>query len=95
MTPSAEHPGRFHGRGSEFALIEAEIARLDDGTGGVVLVEGGAGMGKSRLLSLAERTWVLLTEAIEGGWGLSCHANANEELVAAARAHLAERGTGS
>src|SRR4029079_2958105 len=32
--------------------------------------------------SLAERTWVLLTEAVDGGWGLSGHANTNEELVA-------------
>jgi phenylpyruvate tautomerase PptA (4-oxalocrotonate tautomerase family) len=44
--------------------------------------------------SLAERTWVLLTEAVEGGWGLSGHANTNEELVAAARAYLAEHGAG-
>ena len=44
--------------------------------------------------SLAERTWVLLTEAVEGGWGLSGHANTNEELVGAARAYLAEHGTG-
>ena len=40
--------------------------------------------------SLKERTWVLLTEAIEGGWGLAGHANTNEELVAAARAQIAE-----
>ncbi len=40
--------------------------------------------------SLADRTWVLLTEAIEGGWGLGGHANTNEELVAAARAQIAE-----
>ena len=40
--------------------------------------------------SLAERTWVLLTEAPEGGWGLAGHANTNAELVAAARAQLAE-----
>ena len=39
--------------------------------------------------SLAERTWVLLTEAVPGGWGLSGHANTNEELVAAARAEIA------
>jgi phenylpyruvate tautomerase PptA (4-oxalocrotonate tautomerase family) len=39
--------------------------------------------------TLAERTWVLLTEAVEGGWGLSGHANTNEELVAAARAQIA------
>ena len=45
--------------------------------------------------SLAERTWVLLTEAVEGGWGLSGHANTNEELVAAARAYLAEHGAGT
>ena len=40
--------------------------------------------------SLAERTWVLLTEAPEGGWGLAGHANTNEELIAAARAQIAE-----
>ncbi len=40
--------------------------------------------------SLAERTWVLLTEAPDGGWGLAGHANTNAELVAAARAQLAE-----
>jgi phenylpyruvate tautomerase PptA (4-oxalocrotonate tautomerase family) len=39
--------------------------------------------------SLAKRTWVLLTEAVEGGWGLAGHANTNAELVAAARAELA------
>jgi phenylpyruvate tautomerase PptA (4-oxalocrotonate tautomerase family) len=39
---------------------------------------------------LASRTWVLLTEAIEGGWGLGGHANTNDELVAAARAQIAE-----
>src|SRR3984957_14206750 len=40
--------------------------------------------------SLAERTWVLLTEAPDGGWGLSGHANTNEELVALARAQIAQ-----
>jgi phenylpyruvate tautomerase PptA (4-oxalocrotonate tautomerase family) len=39
--------------------------------------------------TLSERTWVLLTEAIEGGWGLGGHANTNEELVVAARAQIA------
>ena len=39
--------------------------------------------------TLASRTWVLLTEAIEGGWGLSGHANTNAELVDAARAEIA------
>ena len=40
--------------------------------------------------SLTDRTWVLLTEAPDGGWGLAGHANTNEELIAAARAQLAE-----
>ena len=39
--------------------------------------------------SLSSRTWVLLTEAVEGGWGLAGHANTNAELVAAARAQIA------
>lgn len=39
--------------------------------------------------SLPERTWVLLTAAPDGGWGLNGHANTNEELVAAARAQIA------
>jgi phenylpyruvate tautomerase PptA (4-oxalocrotonate tautomerase family) len=40
--------------------------------------------------TIVERTWVLLTEAVEGGWGLKGHANTNDELVAAARAQIAE-----
>ncbi len=40
--------------------------------------------------TLADRTWVLLTEAPEGGWGLGGHANTNEELISAARAQIAE-----
>jgi phenylpyruvate tautomerase PptA (4-oxalocrotonate tautomerase family) len=44
--------------------------------------------------SLSKKTWVLLTEAIEGGWGLEGHANTNEELVAAARAQIAELSAG-
>jgi len=40
--------------------------------------------------SFADRTWVLLTEAVEGGWGLGGHAHTNAELVDAARAQIAE-----
>jgi phenylpyruvate tautomerase PptA (4-oxalocrotonate tautomerase family) len=40
--------------------------------------------------SLIDRTWVLLTEAVPGGWGLAGHANTNDELVLAARAQIAE-----
>ena len=39
---------------------------------------------------LADRTWVLLTEAVPGGWGLGGHANTNDDLVAAARKQIAE-----
>lgn len=40
--------------------------------------------------TLKERTWVLLTEASDGGWGLWGHAQTNEELVTAARAEIAK-----
>jgi phenylpyruvate tautomerase PptA (4-oxalocrotonate tautomerase family) len=43
---------------------------------------------------VASRVWVLLTEATPGGWGLAGHANTNEELIAAARAQLAELPAG-
>ena len=39
--------------------------------------------------TLARRTWVLLTEATPGGWGLWGHAHTNDELVQAARAEIA------
>ena len=45
--------------------------------------------------ALAGRTWVLLTEAVQGGWGLLGHANTNEELVAAARKQIAELQAGA
>ena len=38
---------------------------------------------------LAERTWVLLTESPEGGWGVAGHANTGADLAAAARAEMA------
>jgi phenylpyruvate tautomerase PptA (4-oxalocrotonate tautomerase family) len=44
--------------------------------------------------SQAERTWVLLTEAPDGGWGIAGHANTNAELVAAARAQIASLQAG-
>ena len=40
--------------------------------------------------TLTERTWVLLTEATQGGWGLWGHAHTNEEIVAAARSQIAK-----
>jgi phenylpyruvate tautomerase PptA (4-oxalocrotonate tautomerase family) len=42
----------------------------------------------------AERVWVLLTEAIPGGWGLWGHAHTNEEIVEAARAEIGRLQTG-
>ncbi len=45
--------------------------------------------------SLTSRTWVLLTEAPDGGWGLAGHANTNEELVLAARAQIAALQAGA
>ncbi len=41
----------FHGRDAELALIRGELERLSQGAEAVVVVEGAAGMGKSRLLA--------------------------------------------
>jgi phenylpyruvate tautomerase PptA (4-oxalocrotonate tautomerase family) len=43
---------------------------------------------------LKDRTWVLLTEAPDGGWGLWGHAHTNAELVQAARDQLSGLSTG-
>jgi phenylpyruvate tautomerase PptA (4-oxalocrotonate tautomerase family) len=45
--------------------------------------------------SLSERTWVLLTEATDGGWGLWGHAHTNAELVQAARDQITKLKAGS
>src|SRR6202140_1171328 len=37
---------------------------------------------------LADRTWVLITESPEGGWGIAGHANTNADIAARARAAL-------
>ena len=39
--------------------------------------------------TLTTRTWVLLTESPDGGWGVAGQANTNADLAAAARAELA------
>jgi phenylpyruvate tautomerase PptA (4-oxalocrotonate tautomerase family) len=61
-------------RGKQLAVVERLTAIAADAAGDP---------------ALASRTWVLLTEAPDGGWGLAGHANTNEELVAAARAQIA------
>ncbi len=38
--------------------------------------------------TLAQRTWVLLTESPEGGWGIAGHANTQADIAAEARAAL-------
>src|SRR5450755_3049025 len=39
--------------------------------------------------TLAQRTWVLLTESPEGGWGVAGHANTSADLAQAASAEMA------
>ena len=41
---------------------------------------------------LSSRTWVLITERPEGGWGIDGHANTSADIVAAARSELAKQG---
>jgi phenylpyruvate tautomerase PptA (4-oxalocrotonate tautomerase family) len=36
--------------------------------------------------ALKHRTWVLITESPEGGWGIAGHANTQADIVAQARA---------
>lgn len=50
---------------------QAVVARFTD----LVIAAGGT----------QDHVWVLLTEAVPGGWGLWGHAHTNEELVGAAR----------
>jgi phenylpyruvate tautomerase PptA (4-oxalocrotonate tautomerase family) len=66
-------------RGKQLAVVE-QLTRI-----------AADAAGDPRLVS---RTWVLLTEAPDGGWGLDGHANTNEELVAAARAQIASLQAG-
>ena len=42
--------------------------------------------------TLADRTWVLITESPEGGWGIDGHANTGADIVAAVRAALEANG---
>jgi len=39
--------------------------------------------------TLTDRTWVLITESPEGGWGINGHANTGADILQAARAELA------
>jgi phenylpyruvate tautomerase PptA (4-oxalocrotonate tautomerase family) len=38
--------------------------------------------------TVAERTWVLIYESPDGGWGIAGHANTGADIAAAARAEL-------
>jgi phenylpyruvate tautomerase PptA (4-oxalocrotonate tautomerase family) len=38
--------------------------------------------------TLADRTWVLITESPEGGWGIDGHANTGADIAQAARSQL-------
>ena len=38
--------------------------------------------------TLTQRTWVLIIESPEGGWGVAGHANTGADIAAAARAEL-------
>src|SRR5713226_2284299 len=39
--------------------------------------------------SVSQRTWVLITESPEGGWGIGGHANTGADIADAARRELA------
>jgi DNA-binding CsgD family transcriptional regulator len=66
----------FHGRDAELALIRDELERLSDGAHSVVIVEGAAGMGKSRLLAEVST----IARSLDIGVGSSA-ADPNETVV--------------
>jgi phenylpyruvate tautomerase PptA (4-oxalocrotonate tautomerase family) len=41
--------------------------------------------------TLTDRTWVLITESPEGGWGINGHANTGADIVNAARRELSDQ----
>jgi len=41
--------------------------------------------------TLADRTWVLISESPDGGWGIGGHANTGSDIAQAARAQIASR----
>ena len=43
----------------------------------------------ARDATLASRTWVLITESPDGGWGINGHANTGADIAEAARRELA------
>jgi len=45
--------------------------------------------------TLTQRTWVLITESPEGGWGVAGHANTGADIAAAARAEITAKKSAS
>jgi len=45
--------------------------------------------------SLTDRTWVLIYESPEGGWGIAGHASTGDDIASAARAEIAEVAKGA
>jgi len=50
---------------------------------------------QARDATLAERTWVLITESPEGGWGINGHANTGADIADAARRELSQNQAGT
>jgi hypothetical protein len=86
------------GRGYDLGLDVADVAGhphpRHGGRAGAVRLDAERLTSAAGDPGLASRTWVLLTEAPDGSWGLSGHANTNQELVAAARAQIADLASG-
>jgi DNA-binding CsgD family transcriptional regulator len=77
LRPAAQEPAQpLRGRDGELAALMAHLDRLRAGEGTVALIEGGAGMGKSRLLS--EVATIARGLSIRVGCGV---ADAGESIV--------------
>jgi AAA ATPase domain len=64
---TSTHEFEIHRRDADIALIRTKIERPSEGTGAVVIVQGGAGIGESRLLTEAQRTGKSLGIAVGSG----------------------------
>ena len=92
---TAASSGRIFGRDAELGAVREALRRLDDGVGAVVVVEGAAGIGKSRLLaeitSIARETGIAVGAAAAQPTEKLVELSALLEALFAGRAALLDR----
>ncbi|MFF4366387.1 ATP-binding protein [Streptomyces sp. NPDC001594] len=67
MSTLSEHESPLVGRSTELSTLDRALHRVCDGIGGCVVIEGYAGLGKSRLLAESERRAARIGVAVARG----------------------------